>query len=373
MKNNGALYYPYTRFRNETWLKSTLLVFPKIYRMIPLDFDPGDSSEIRKLYESQLVDHANLFSPGVVNSLNTLLANIKTDLARDAGFRNRFSKEAADRRKHSDGDPFGYQIHSKKAADLLRELKRDGLAWDPDMPDGDHYIEMHPDIGEAIMSSIAVACALDEGIDIVADDAPVHDCVLRNAEDEIYRELIARPKSIVPQTFSADRSKIELLVFQQFDLSKLSAENIVRLREERAPLDRFRAQMVELAESIKSMRDQERFEKRLKEKVDQTLSEWQTSKSKPSTILKEIFTGGEKPAGDFLKKIAEQAAGPGVTGAIVGGLGTGALLGAAAGLGVALVIHAASTVRAVRDREKNSPYRFLTLLQNSGVAFSAGH
>ena len=70
--------------------------------------------------------------------------------------------------------------------------------------------------------------------------------------------------------------------------------------------------------------------------------------------------------------MAELAAGPAVAGAMVGGLTTGALVGAAAGLGVAIVIHASSSVRAVRKKEEEGPYRILTLLEKSGVAFTAG-
>jgi hypothetical protein len=200
----------------------------------------------------------------------------------------------------------------------------------------------------------------------------LHDCVARNAEGELYQKLIKRRRPNEARTFAADRSKIELLVFQQFDLSKLTTTNIVRLREQEKSLEKFRKEMTTVAASIRAMREESQFKKRLKERIGSIIADWEKSKAKPGSYAKEFFVGSEKPAGEFLKKIAEQTAGPVVTGAIVGGLTTGAILGAAAGLGVALVIHAASSVRAVHQKEKDSPYRFLTLLEKTGIAFTAG-
>jgi hypothetical protein len=372
MSDQGALYYPYIRFRNKQWLKSTLLIFPKVFRMIPDRYHPNDPQEVRDLEEKGLLDYADLTTSGVRRSLDTLLRNIKRDIKSDPHFVTRFSKAASDRKKRKTGDKFGYQLHSYKASQLLGELKEFELAWEPDEPDGEHYLEMHPYIGEGIMSTLAVACALDDGLDIVADEAALHDCVIRNAEDELYSKLIKRRRSDTPRTFSADRCTIELLVYQQFDLSKLTAENIVKLQEERQSLIRFRTQVTDVARSIRPMREEARFEKHLKEKVGEVISAWEKSKSKPGSFAKEIFVGSEKPGGDFLKKVAEQAAGSTLAGAMVGGLTTGALLGAAAGLAVGLVIHASSSARSVVKREQDSPYRFLTLLEKSGVAFTAG-
>lgn len=173
MFDRGALYYPYIKFRDEQWLKSTLLVVPKVFRMIPDGYHPDDPDEVRQLEKDGLLDYANLNSRGVNRSLDRLLSNIRRDVEDDPRFAMRFSQEAANRLKRSTGDRFGYQLHSRKASQLLGELKDLELAWEPNVPDGDHYLEMHPHIGEGIMSTLAVACALDRGLGIVADEAPL--------------------------------------------------------------------------------------------------------------------------------------------------------------------------------------------------------
>jgi hypothetical protein len=376
MLNPDALYYPYIHFRDPVWLRRSLLVFPKIYRMIPDRYNPNDDKKILEF--SAFLDYAKLDTKGVRIALERLLGRIKDDIARDARFTRRFSKNAAARWKRKTNDPFGYQLHSRKAATLLRELKELKLAWDPARPDGHHYIEMHPNIGEAIMSTLAVACALDAGLNIVAESARLHDSVQRNAESEIYDQLIHGHRPQNRALLRADRSKVELLILQRFDLSKLTPKNLQKLRDENALLDSFRLQMMEVAESIGEMRDQDQFEKRLRQKVGDTISMWQKSKLRPRAYAREFFKGIHKPGGDFFKSMAEKIAGPlpvaagAATTYSIGGLTSGTLLGAVVGLGVALVLHANSSIQAVKDREKKSPYRFLTMLEKSGVAYTAG-
>ncbi len=369
MANRDALYYPYLRFRNEEWLKSTLLVFPKIWRMIPDGHHPEDSDLIRKLGAAQLLECTALNSPGVDRAVQKLLGRIKADMANDPHFAHRFSKRNSDQIKARTGDPKGYQLLSFKASLLLSELKELNLAWRPEVSDGQNYLEMHPDLGETIMSTLAAASALDDGLQVVADEAPLHDCLVRNQEDEIYDALIHRRDINV---YEADHSKVELLVFQQFDFRELTPENLVKLREEDQALGRFHQKAADIAKSIPTMRNKDRFETELKRKVDEVIDEWDQSKTRPGSIARQIFTGTEKPTGDFLKKIAEQAAGPAVTGAMVGGLSTGTVLGATAGFGVALVVHAATAVRTVATQQKDGPYHILTLLEKSGAAFTAG-
>ena len=94
-----------------------------------------------------------------------------------------------------------------------------------------------------------------------------------------------------------------------------------------------------------------------------------------SNFNRELF-GSEalKPTGDFAKKLVEKLfddpSAPPAVGATAGGLTNGTLLGAATGLAIGLIIHGASSVSKVRKRAKESPLRFLTMLEKEGVAFT---
>ncbi|MFC8434925.1 hypothetical protein [Streptomyces sp. NPDC057253] len=44
-----GLYYPYIRFRNEEWLKTAVLYWPKLARVISGDYPVADSGTVRAL------------------------------------------------------------------------------------------------------------------------------------------------------------------------------------------------------------------------------------------------------------------------------------------------------------------------------------
>ena len=58
-----------------------------------------------------------------------------------------------------------------------------------------------------------------------------------------------------------------------------------------------------------------------------------------------------------------------VTTGAAAGLSVGALAGVGAGVAVAVVVHAAKTYTAMRDKERDSAYRYLTMMERAGVAF----
>ena len=79
---------------------------------------------------------------------------------------------------------------------------------------------------------------------------------------------------------------------------------------------------------------------------------------------------------DFVTKIVEKTIGPAFAGAAAGGwyggLESGGLVGAGAGLVIGVVAHAGATFYDLRKTEENSPYRFLTTLETRGVLVRSG-
>ena len=55
MKANSILYYPHIEFQNEAWVKSSLLLWDHVYRIVPEDYTPIDSDEIKALVVEDLV------------------------------------------------------------------------------------------------------------------------------------------------------------------------------------------------------------------------------------------------------------------------------------------------------------------------------
>ena len=55
MKPNSILYYPHIEFQNEAWVKSCLLLWDHVYRIVPDAYIPNDSDEIKELVDEDLV------------------------------------------------------------------------------------------------------------------------------------------------------------------------------------------------------------------------------------------------------------------------------------------------------------------------------
>lgn len=52
---NSILYYPTIEIRDEEWLKSALLVWDKVYRIVPKHHVPNDSDEIKEAIDNDLI------------------------------------------------------------------------------------------------------------------------------------------------------------------------------------------------------------------------------------------------------------------------------------------------------------------------------
>ena len=55
MKPDSILYYPHIEFQNEAWVKSSLLLWNHVYRIVPEGYVPNDSDDIKALVDEDLV------------------------------------------------------------------------------------------------------------------------------------------------------------------------------------------------------------------------------------------------------------------------------------------------------------------------------
>ena len=65
MLSNSILYYPTIEFQSEEWVKSSLLLWDHIYRIVPSDYIPNDSDTIKELYDNDLIRNITLTNSDV--------------------------------------------------------------------------------------------------------------------------------------------------------------------------------------------------------------------------------------------------------------------------------------------------------------------
>lgn len=383
-----ALYYPYIHIRDVEWLKATLLLFSQVRRMTPAQgAQADDGGEILPFTEwrgsaEPMLTSANLWLERAVAAQDELARRLLED-AKDWDFRNQFGQYAAEAIRGA--DDHGFQIHQAKLQESLKGVLRETqLAWEPGSPEPYdpqlEYIEVHPRIGEAVMATLAIACAMGEGLDIVGDkrSGPLHDCLTRKQPKDVYDAWL-KPASNISDPPQADaRELFEFVVAIACDTTKLDAETLAKMGANRDPIRRL---MHTLAERTKDMAAMDPGKERTEQFRDETakiLKAWADDRINLDNYWKKFFSLGlMEPGGKFFEKIigkaaeAMPAAATATTGALAGLVLYGPLLASGAGVGIGLFTHAAKSYADLRRQDHESPYRYLTLLEGAGVVIRA--
>jgi hypothetical protein len=380
-----ALYYPYIHISDVDWLRGTLLLFNSVSRMLPPNYPsgPDDDPRLAGFQQADLLRRADIFSDRSYRAQDILVAKLHLSV-QDRKFLEQYGQDATLARLTPE-HPYGFQIHGDKASLRVRDELIDlGLAWKPgtlepyDM-EGDYY-QMHPRVGQAIMATIAVACAQHEGLDIVGDarSGPLHQALLDKDIESIYDTWLGEGAMAAPLPTSPEEV-FEFLIATVADVSELSPQALIDLDREplTALLDAIRA----AARQIPAMDPGPQREEYFADTTADIMAQWREGRKNLSRFWRTFFGGGaSEDVTTFLKKGADGATksiGGGVAGGIashamfasgIGGLEQG-LFAATGSLMVGLSTRAITSVRRVRAERLHSPYRYLSQLQDVGVTF----
>ncbi|HWK89579.1 MAG TPA: hypothetical protein VNP72_06270 [Longimicrobium sp.] len=393
-RSAGALYYPYIHIQNPDWLRANLIIFPCVRRMVPVRYTPDDHPLIKEFTEPRssnppLLQTANLWSPRAQRAQCDLAGKLQRDLS-DAEFVRRYGFDAA--RALVGKESYGFQIHIGKLSAPLREiLMRCGLAWTPGSPEPyaaeGEYVEVHPTVGEAVMSTLAIACAQGEGLDIVGDErsGELRNFLLNKELDEVYDKLLRRQASLDSPKAPHGEALLEFILGIPGDLSVLTVERLHAFSEDRQAIENLLNALRQDAARIPAMDHGKDRDVAFKDAAAKVFEQWRADRLNMSGYGRALFSGKDATnlAANFFSKVADKTIAGSASGATAtavvnagtaasgwwGSLVTGGIVGAAAGLVIGLVAHMGITYAAMRQREKTSPYRFLTTLQEAGVLF----
>ncbi len=395
-----ALNYPYIRIRDVDWLKRTLLIFPHVVRMTPILRAPVDDAEIETFCDTEglrgpLLRSADLWASHVRAAQYELIDQLKALGCESNVLKNLGPRKLLDRiprpimKDQTVWDSrlapnSTFQIHREKMLHPLIEFLLDeGLAWRPRerYSHGPDYVEMNPQLGEAIMATLAVACAENEGLHVVTEFPKLHGNLIGVPRDEILKQCLGNSEN--PGGTSAQQIA-EFLVYRRCDVTALTAERIAALKSERDALAAFRAKLEELSETLPpTICSEVTLKERLDDLLNDIFREWQRDQVNLSNYSRRLFGEGvlDEP-GKLAQKLVEKAfeskeaqavgaaSAAGVLGAHIGGLTISAATAAASGFVVALVFRAIGVWGETKKAARESPFRYLTALEEHGVSFS---
>jgi hypothetical protein len=229
------------------------------------------------------------------------------------------------------------------------------------------------------MATLAVACAENEGLQVVTEFPKLHGSLIGTPRDAILKACLEDPKN---SGQTSGKQVAEFLVYRRCDVAALTAERIAALKSERDALAEFRGKLEDLAATLPpTIHSEVTLEERLNDLVSDIFRKWQSDQANLSTYARRLFGEGalDEPA-KLAQKLVESAiskesgaavvAGTAVAGAHLGGLTLDIAAGAAAGFVVAVVFRAVRTWGETKKAAKESPFRYLTALQDQGVTFS---
>jgi hypothetical protein len=392
-----ALNYPYIRVRGLDWLKQTLLIFPHVVRMTPSIRAPAEDPQISGFTKIEsgrypLLRAADLDSKHVHDAQSELIKGLRGRLEQDRkGFLAQYGRKAAEKsttsligknltvweRRFSKRASF--QIHAYKLMEELVEfLDEEKLAWTPKVKaDGPDYLEMHPRLGEAVMATLAMACADNEGLQVVTEFPKLHGKLLGTPPEKI---LTACLDGIKPTGATSGQQIAEFLVYRRCNVDKLSAENIVALKDERAALADFRSKLETLAKSLPpTIQSQKVLDEKLEDTLNDMFKEWEKTQGNLGNTAQKFFGDGfssefkkvaEKFTDAILKPETAVATATAAGGTLIGGIPGHVLTSVGAGFAIGVVFRAVESWGKEREEAKTSPLRYLTRLQEQGVSFS---
>lgn len=403
-KDMDGLYYPYIHIRDEGWLKTTLLYFPHILRMVPPDFETGDSAFVQSLASTPgtrgepLLGSYKLGGSVTDQAVDRLTERLIHDIRTTPGFAKRFSKEATQKGYGKDSK---FVIHRSKAPQTFwSELSKLNLIWQPsEIPDDPYYSKMklvshnpayewaalHPIIGEAFMATVATAAARDGGLEVVTESSYVHAIASCRDEELVYQTLIrgaTRRAQGAADPIMTHRLA-HLVIASGFDVSRTTAKDLAEMSKNKEALFDFRRYLAERIGEIPEMGSDIKRENRLKAAAEEALDEWRKSIPNMSRFARRFFGIGlldksEKAMADLAKALipgslttVATAAGAAVAAPAVGAaalIASPLVIAAAPGLAVALAIYGVKTAHGLRQEEMTSPLRYLSLLKQQGAA-----
>jgi hypothetical protein len=364
-----ALYYPRIHISSEHWLKGTLLSFRQVRRIIPQNYTVKDRAVTEKYTKLKgsngepLLQAVSLNASPVRQSQTWLRKKINGQI--DA-LVEKYAEGATPPELQS--GPKAFEMHARKFVDeaLLDLLTSKGLAWysrESGEPDSDNWVTIHPTLGSAVMSVLALAIARGEGLSVVTYEPDTHQELLANREEDVFDRLIGNTLApgADPEPDVTVEELAHVVLTTGFDLTRLTPEQIEELLKEGKDLSALRSKLAEFASRIPEGLGPEERAARIKTEAQAVLEDWNKYTSHLPPFAKEALVDASlDKIPDLIAESAKEVAAEGLKAAILGAISWPTM---------AITVVGSAGVKMFRKRD--TPLRFLTRV-NSAVDRSIG-
>lgn len=248
MAFNSALYYPYTLFRNESWVKLAALHWDKIGRIIPPNYqhvpDPTwDNTTVQKLADLGIITDE---TPNDSEKAIVFLGFIKVLEDHEAQLVTKYGTVFRDSWPPADvilpfvtrrgSDPrLAYVDSGKMAPGLSEAFTRSGLAEEI-FDEGDRYLGMHPKLFFVYMLLLAENMSKKRLMSPVAEDALDHLAVAGISAERVADALLDDVMLVTEQPTAGEAEEYLLNIAIQSvvpsNIESVSVDRIIDIRND---------------------------------------------------------------------------------------------------------------------------------------------
>jgi hypothetical protein len=172
---NSTLYYPNIEFYDTTWLKASLLIYDKIFRIVPRSYSPIDSDEVKIAVDKNLLEDIHLNQSDLeqtAHEYEQFLSSVPVLPAAVEGYDN-------------------VRLHEEKVDDRIRPIL-EALSNKID-PDG--FLSVSHEVANTYMLYLANVVSRRRGITKLTDDPDMFSIMHYFANNGNFDEWINNPDS----------------------------------------------------------------------------------------------------------------------------------------------------------------------------------
>ncbi|ADP78968.1 DUF6236 family protein [Pseudofrankia inefficax] len=264
-----ALYYPWTRVRDDTWLKAAALYWPRLAVLTPYDYPRGQESvttrvlrdELDFLVEANPAPRANQLADDFL----ALISQQGDALVRRYGWLREFPGDPGNVLDHCfeenplDDDRVGWVHLGKLRPELADRLTATGLGV---LSDNRFWVGLHPRLAQVYLTALADRVARANDLATVTDQPSSYGALNGWTLETLARVLLTddadeRPATTV-EDVAAMYAAVAIATVVPAGLGDVPVERIVRARRTLAvEFDAFRDHVETLTDQLGAMTSNE--------------------------------------------------------------------------------------------------------------------
>lgn len=241
---SSVLYYPTIEFMDEAWLKSSLCVWDKVYRIVPDSYYPKDSDEVKIAVDNGVVENITLTEHDLAQTADEFIEFVESVDILPAGL---------------DGyDEFQHRLHPEKmdarVLPILEELSR-GV-------NVEGFLNVSSDIANLYMLYLSNVVSRRRGISKLTDNGDMFSVMHYFANDGNFDEWVYNEEA---EELS---SALAISSILPSGIESIKIEKVLEFRKSTEDNRRhFKAKLDELIKELTKIEDDGFSEKRVNEYI----------------------------------------------------------------------------------------------------------